>query len=259
MPFCTSYARGPPLSTDRIRAIAGRIVRQFRRDRRTVGMVFVVPMVVLTLIAVSLPQVATPVRLLDFLAPALLAALAFFFVFILTGISFLRERSQGTLERLMATPVSRADIVLGYMGGFLLFACLQSLVVLLFTVFVLQVNYIGPLWQIFVFLMLITVGAVNTGIFFSVFARNEFQVVQFIPLVIIPQLLLAGVMWPVEQMPGYLQTVSRFLPLTYAVRGLRAIMIEGRGLASLGLELSVLVAFAGLMVILAVGTLRRGT
>lgn len=239
-------------------AIAGRVVRQLRRDRRTLALVLVVPLVVMSLVAVSLPEAPGPIDVLDFLAPALLAGFVLMFVFILTGVSFLRERSQGTLERLMASPVSRWDIILGYLGGFFVFASLQSLAVLLFTVFVLQVHYQGALWQIFVFQMVITVAAVNLGIFFSVFARNELQVVQFIPLVIVPQFLLGGVMWPVEQMPGYLQAVSRVLPLTYAVRGLRAIMLEGKGLTSQGLELGILVGFAGLMVVLASGSLRRG-
>ncbi|MBI2916433.1 MAG: ABC transporter permease [Chloroflexi bacterium] len=246
------------MSADRILALASRVVRQLRRDRRTLGLIFMVPLVVMSLIAVSLPEVPGPVDVLDFLAPALLAAFVLLFVFVLTGVSFLRERSLGTLERLMASPVSRWDIILGYLAGFFLLASLQSLAVLLFTIFVLQVNYEGALWQVFVFQMVITVAAVNLGIFFSVFARNELQVVQFIPLVIVPQLLLSGVMWPVEQMPGYLQAVSKVLPLTYAVRGLRAIMLEGRGLGSLGLELGVLVGFAGLMVLLAASSLRRG-
>lgn len=251
-------ARRPKLSADRVLAIASRLVRQLRRDRRTLGLVFVVPLVVMTLVAVSLPEMPGPVRVLDFLAPALLAGFVLMFVFVLTGVSFLRERSQGTLERLMASPVSRWDIILGYLGGFFLLASLQSLAVLLFTVFVLQVNYQGALWQIFVFQMVITVAAVDLGIFFSVFARNELQVVQFIPLVVVPQFLLSGMMWPVEQMPGYLQAVSKVLPLTYAVRGLRAIMLEGHSLGSQGEELGVLVGFAGLMVLLAAATLRRG-
>ncbi|MBI4234050.1 MAG: ABC transporter permease [Chloroflexi bacterium] len=245
------------MSRSRVAAIAYRIVRQLVRDRRTLVLIFFVPIVVMTLVGLSFPESASP-GLLSFLAPALLSAMALFFAFILTGVSFLRERTQGTLERLMASPVSRGELVVGYLAGFALFAFVQSTIVLLFTIYALDVTYRGSLWQIFVFQIIITVGAVNMGIFVSTYARNEFQVVQFIPLVILPQIFLSGVLWPVEQMPRYLQWVSAFLPLTYAVQGLRKVMLEGRGLADVPLELGVLLAFAVAMSALGAATLRRG-
>jgi len=100
-------------------------------------------------------------------------------------------------------------------------------------------------------------GAVNLGIFVSTFARNEFQMVQFIPLIIIPQIFLCGVIWPVEQMPDYLQWLSTVLPLTYAVDGLRDIMLSGKSLIDVSIELAVLVGFAVLISIVAAATLRR--
>jgi ABC-2 type transport system permease protein len=101
-------------------------------------------------------------------------------------------------------------------------------------------------------------GAVNLGIFISTFARNEFQMVQFIPLIILPQLFLCGVIWPVAQMPDYLQWLSKILPLTYAVDGLRDIMLAGKSLLDVGFELSVLIGFAVVISIVAAITLRRG-
>lgn len=234
--------------------IAGRVVRQLTRDRRTMALLFIVPLVVMTLIGLSFPQAGV----LDYIAPALLATLALFFGFLLTGISFLRERSQGTLERLMASPLSRLDIVVGYLFGFFIFALAQTLIILLFTIYVLNVNYHGDLWQIFVFQVVVIIGAVNLGIFISTFARNEFQMVQFIPLIILPQVFLCGVLWPVEQMPGYLQWLSIILPLTYAVDGLRNIMLSGKNLMDVGFELGVLVGFAVFISIIAAVTLRRG-
>ena len=141
------------------------------------------------------------------IAPALMATLALFFSFLLTGISFLRERSQGTMERLMASPVSRLDVVLGYLFGFFIFALIQSLIILLFNfnIYVLDVSYYGELWHVLVFQIAIVTGAVNLGILISTFSRNEFQVIQFIPLIITPQIFLCGVIWPVEQMPDYMQ------------------------------------------------------
>ena len=234
--------------------IAGRIIRQLIRDRRTMAMIVVVPVVIMTLIGLSFPEEG----ILDHIAPALLATLALFFSFLLTGISFLRERSQGTMERLMASPLSRLDIVVGYLFGFFIFALTQTLIMVLFTIYVLGVNYYGDLWQIFVFQIVVITGAVNLGIFISTFARNEFQMVQFIPLIIIPQIFLCGVIWPVEQMPDYLQWLSAILPLTYAVDGLRDIMLAGKSLIDVGVELSVLIGFAAGISILAAITLRRG-
>lgn len=234
--------------------IAARVIRQLIRDRRTIAMIVIVPLVVMTLIGLSFPEE----DVLDYIAPALLATLALFFSFLLTGISFLRERSQGTMERLMASPVSRLDMVVGYLLGFFIFALTQTLIVVLFTFYVLDVNYSGDLWQIFIFQIVVIIVAVNLGIFTSTFARNEFQMVQFIPLIIIPQVFLCGVIWPVEQMPDYLQWLSAILPLTYAVDGLRDIMLAGKNLIDVGVELVVLVGFAAATSILAAVSLRRG-
>jgi ABC-2 type transport system permease protein len=234
--------------------VAARVIRQVTRDRRTMALIFIVPLVVMTLIGLSFPQS----NVLDYIAPALLATLALLFGFLLTGISFLRERSQGTLERLMASPVSRLDIVVGYLIGFFIFALTQTLIILLFTIYVLDVSYQGALWQIFIFQVVIIIGAVNLGIFISTFTRNEFQLVQFIPLIITPQVFLCGVIWPVAQMPEYLQWVSKFLPLTYAVSGMRDIMLSGQGLPEVGPDLGILVVFAVVMSVAASLTLKRG-
>jgi len=233
--------------------IAARVIQQLIRDRRTMILIVVVPLVVMTLIGLSFPESTV----LDYIAPALLATMALFFSFLLTGISFLRERSQGTMERLMASPVSRLDIVVGYLLGFFIFALLQTLIVVLFTIYVLDVHYYGDLWQIFIFQIVIITAAVNLGIFISTFARNEFQMVQFIPLIIFPQVFLCGVIWPVEQMPNYLQWLSKILPLTYGVDGLRDIMLAGQSLLDVGFELAVLVGFAVVISIVAAITLRR--
>ena len=236
--------------------IAGRIIRQIVRDHRTLGLIIVVPNVVMTLIWLSFPEMP---GMLDYIAPALLATLALFFGFLLTGISFLRERSQGTLERLMASPVSRLDIVIGYLLGFFLFALLQTLIIVLFTIYALDVQYKGDLWQIFVFQIIVLIGAINLGIFISAFARNEFQMVQFIPLIILPQVFLCGILWPVDQMNNVLQWIAKFLPLTYAVEGLRDVMLNGKSLTEVGFDLAILAAFAvGISVITAL-TLRRST
>jgi ABC-2 type transport system permease protein len=234
--------------------IAGRVFKQILHDRRTMALILVVPLVVMTLIGLSFPDESV----LDYIAPAMLTTLALFFSFLLTGISFLRERSQGTMERIMVSPVTRLDMVLGYLLGFFIFALTQTLIIVLFTIYVLGINFYGDLWQILVFQVVVITGAVTLGIFTSTFARNEFQMVQFIPLIIVPQIFLCGVIWPVEQMPEYLQWLSTILPLTYAVDGLRDIMLYGKNLIDVGFDLLILAGFAILTSILASLTLRKG-
>ncbi|MDA1036450.1 MAG: ABC transporter permease [Chloroflexi bacterium] len=242
------------MNIDRTLALALRIIRQISRDRRSVGLIIVAPVVVMSLVGFSFID-QRPV--LDRVAPALVATFAMFFTFLLTGVSFLRERSQGTLERLLTTPVARADILVGYLLGFLVFATLQSLVVLLYTLVALQVEYQGSFWAMMVVLMTLTVVSVNLGIYISTFARNEFQVVQFIPIILAPQIFLSGVVLPVQQLPGYFQAVSNVLPLTYAVDALRGIMLQGESLVDVGPELAVLSGFAVILLGLAALTVRR--
>ena len=245
---------GRAVSIDRTLAIAVRIVSQISRDHRSVALIIVAPIIVMSLVGFSF---ADQRDILNRIAPGLIGAFALFFVFLLTGVSFLRERSQGTLERLLTTPVGRADILAGYLLGFLLFAGIQSLVILLYTIFALRIEYEGSLWQIFVLLFVVTIVAVNLGIFISTFARNEFQVVQFIPIMLLPQIFLSGAVLPFEQLPGYFQAIGHFLPLTYAVDGLKALMLEGETLGGIGQELAVLGAFAIGILALAAITVRR--
>jgi ABC-2 type transport system permease protein len=196
---------------------------------------------------------------LDYLGAALIGLVVFFLVFVVTSVSFLRERTQGTLERLMATPLRRAEIVLGYMIGFTVLALIQSAEVLVFSLYVLKLYNAGSVWLIFLVAILMAIAAVNLGIFISMFARTEFQAVQFIPLVIVPQFLLSGILVPVSSEPGWMQVISKVLPLTYAVDGLRSVMIRGANLSwpALQLDTGVVFGFCVLMVVLASLTLRR--
>ena len=211
---------------------------------------------------------------LDALAPVFIGYFGYFFVFILTGISFLRERIGGTLERLLATPITKPEIVLGYSLGFGIFATLQVIVLLTFVLMRLDVPALGPLPSFtiglhvpiagspllaFALALLLALGAVNLGIFLSTFARTELQILQFIPVVIVPQGLLSGIFWPVDSLPTVLQPVARVLPLTYAVEALRDVMIRGHDLSAAGVQLAIVVlaAIAALFVALAAATIRR--
>lgn len=195
---------------------------------------------------------------LDYFAPVFIAFFAFFFVFLLTSVSFLRERNQGTFERVFASPVNNAEIVLGYFLGFSVFAFIQSIIVLLFTIYVLNVHFLGSIWFVFLIELLLVVGSVNLGIFLSSFAKNELQVVQFIPLMIVPQGLLSGLIFPIKTMPTILQWLSWAMPLTYANNALRDIMIKGKDLASVSFDIYILSAFAIAMIVLAAISIRKG-
>jgi ABC-2 type transport system permease protein len=233
--------------------VARRVMLQVIRDRRTIALIIVAPLVIATVAGFSIPDKTV----LDTASPAILATLIIFFGFLITGISFLRERTQGTLERMLVSPMSRMDIVAGYLLGLLLFALLQTLIMFFYMVYVLDINYMGDLWQILVFQILIGIVAVCMGTFFSAFARNEFQMIQFIPLIIVPQVFLSGLFIPVNQLPYVLEWISKFLPLTYGVEGIRALMQQGQSLPDIGFDIGILAAFALGFLILASLTLKQ--
>jgi ABC-2 type transport system permease protein len=215
----------------------------------------------------------------DVLSPIFLGFFGYFFVFLLTGVSFLRERIGGTLERLLATPVTRGEIVLGYSLGFGIFATIQVIVLTLFILNSVDVPSFGPFGDYstpafsiglgvdsagspvlaFLIALLLSIGAVNLGIFLSTFARTELQVIQFIPLVIVPQGLLGGILFPTAQLPDVLNAIAHVLPLTYAVEGLREVMLKGADLTStvVQTDLAVLGGIALFFVVLASGTIKR--
>lgn len=189
-------------------------------------------------------------------APAILAFLAYFFVYILTGISFLRERVGGTLERLMATPITRGEVVLGYTLGFGLFATIQVGLLLLWSFGTVEVPALGPLPAFsiglglanagnpllaYLVVVIAALGSVSLGIFVSSFARTELQVVQFIPIVIVPQFLLSGVLFPISSLPEVLQPLVWLMPMTYAADGLRQVLIAGADLGTTALQVDLLV------------------
>ena len=206
-------------------------------------------------------------------APAIVGFFAYFFVYILTGVSFLRERTGGTLERLLATPVARGEIVAGYTIGFGLFATVQVGLLLAWAFGSARLGPIGPLPAVsvglglavagspllaFLVVLLLALGAVSLGIFLSTFARTELQIIQFIPLVLAPQFLLSGVLFPTSSLPAVLRPLA-VMPLSYAVDGLRQVFVRGADLAvgSLQLDLLVLAGFVVFFAAIASLTIRR--
>ena len=197
--------------------------------------------------------------IVDGFAPTFIAFFAYFFVFLLTSVAFLRERAQGTLERLMVTPVGRVEILAGYMLGLGVFALLQSFVVVGVAVLALRIHFYGNIVWVFLGVALLTLGAVNLGIVTSTFARNEFQAVQFMPVVVIPQALLSEAFFPLDGMPEWVRLLSRVFPLTYAVDVVKGVMVSGRGIEDrvIWTGMLALVAFAVAFLLAGAQTLRR--
>lgn len=194
---------------------------------------------------------------MDYVAPVYIAFLVLFFVFLITCVSLVQERTHGTMERLSATPATRVEIILGYFIGLGVYAIMQGALILVFSIFVLKTVYSGSLLLLFLIIVILAVVGVALGMLASSFARNEFQVVQFIPLLIIPQMLLGGTVVPVEDLPAILIPIAYCMPLTYANMALRDVMIKGWGLGQIFPQLIALCGFALILVLLDIVALRR--
>ncbi len=192
---------------------------------------------------------------MDFFTPVLPPFFVFFFVFVLSGLSFLRERLNGTAERILASPLNRSELVSGYILGFFPAAMVQAAVVMLFARYVLSGLWGGWIAVIVVFLLCLV--AECLGVFISAFARSEFQVLQFIPLVILPQVLLCGIIWPIDTFPDWLRITAYCFPLTYAVEAIRDVAIRGFGILDVWQDLAMLIAFTILGTTLAALSVRR--
>ena len=234
-------------------ATAGRVLAQLRRDHRTVALLIVLPCAIVGLIAWMFS--GTPV--LDQMGPVLVGFFPLFVMFLVTSVATQRERSSGTLERLMTTPLRKGDLVAGYALAFGALAVVQALVVVGFALLV-GMDVAGPLWLVVVVAILTAVLGCTLGLAASALARTEFQAVQMMPLVIIPQLITCGLLMPRDQMPTVLEWVSRVLPLTYTVEAMQQ-LAAGSGWAEVQGAVAVVAAWTVGAVVLGVLTLRRRT
>ncbi|OFD94893.1 ABC transporter permease [Bacillus mycoides] len=183
------------------------------------------------------------ITMFDGLGPVLIGFFTFFFVFILSGVSFVRERLSGTLERLLSTPVRRWEIVVGYIIGFGIFAFIQSIIIVSFSVYILDLYVAGSIWLTLLITCMLSLTALTLGTFLSAYANNEFQMIQFIPLVIVPQVFFSG-LFPMESMNTWLQMLGKLFPLTYGGDAMRQVMIRNQGFAEIALDLTVLLLFS---------------
>lgn len=164
----------------------------------------------------------------DSLGPVFIGVFAFFFVFLIAGVSFLKERTSGTLERLLATPLRRWEIVAGYIAGFGLFTGVQAVLIALYSIHGLGLMMAGSTLYVLLVTLLLSVTALSLGTFLSAFANTEFQMIQFIPLVIVPQIFFSG-LFDLESMSPWLRWLSHLMPLTYGADALRGVMLRGEG------------------------------
>ncbi|KRM73260.1 ABC transporter permease [Secundilactobacillus collinoides] len=174
--------------------------------------------------------------------PILLGFFVFLFVFLISGISLLHERTTGTLSRLLATPIRRSEIIIGYLTGYGIFAVLQTLLLVWFAFNVFQVKIVGNFWLLVLINLCLALVALSMGIFISTFANSEFQMIQFIPIVIIPQILFSGLV-PLSGMATWLQWLAHIFPLYYGATSLTNVATKGADLASITPNLLILIAF----------------
>ncbi|MBT2216504.1 ABC transporter permease [Virgibacillus dakarensis] len=198
---------------------------------------------------------STDLELFDNIGPVLIGLFVFFFVFLLSGVSFLRERTQGTLERLLATPLKRWEIVAGYMGGFGIFIILQSIIIVLYSVYVLGMYMDGSIFAVLCITFLLAIAAQSLGTLLSAYAKNELQMIQFVPIAIVPQVFFSGI-FHTEQV-GWIDAIGKIMPLTYGGDALKEIMIRGQGLSSVMGDIWVLIGFSLVFILLNVVALRK--
>ena len=236
-------------------ATAARVLRQLRHDHRTLALLLVVPCVLIGLLAWVFE--GTPV--FDRLGAPLLGVFPFVVMFLVTSVTTLRERRSGTLERLLAMPLGKADLVGGYALAFGGLAVVQAVVATGFAIWVCGLDVAGPVSLLLVVAVADAVLGCTTGLMLSAFATTEFQAVQFMPAVVLPQFLLCGLLVPRDQLNSLLHSVSDVLPLSYAVDAMTRVTTEPDVTSGMLGDLLVVVAFAVLTVTLGAATLRRRT
>jgi ABC-2 type transport system permease protein len=192
----------------------------------------------------------------DNFGPVLVGFLVFFFVFLVSGIAFVRERTTGTLDRMLATPIRRWEVVLGYAAAFATLVVVQSTIIATASVYLFGLMLVGSFAWLLVITTLLAISAMTIGMLLSAFARSEFQLIQFIPVVIVPQIFFSG-LFQLETMHPALVALGRVLPLTYGAHAMREIMIRGGGASALAVDLAVLSIFPAVCLAANVVALKR--
>ncbi|MCW2740120.1 MAG: drug efflux pump, inner rane subunit, DrrB family [Blastococcus sp.] len=240
-------------------ATAGRVLRQLRHDRRTIAMMLVLPSVLLGLLHLLWKDVPGQPGIFDRVGLTMLGIFPFVVMFLVTSIAMLRERTSGTLERLLTTPLARLDLLLGYGLAFGVAATVQAVVTVTIATTVYGLEVAGSVWLVVLIAVVDAVLGVALGLLASAFARSEFQAVQFMPVIVLPQFFLCGLLVPREQMAGWLQAISDVLPLSYAVEALQEVGRSTEATGTMWVDGGVVAGAALLALALAAATLRRRT
>lgn len=235
-------------------ATASRILQQLLHDKRTIALMFLAPTILMSLLAWVF---SNNDHMFNTIAPALLGVFPFVIMFLITSITTLRERTSGTLERLMTMRISKADIIIGYALAFGIFGIIQSIITSSVAIYWLGMDVAGPQWFVIVVAIADTLLGVALGLLASAFARTEFQAVQFMPAFIFPQLIVCGLFVPLAQLPDALNAAAYWLPLTYAVDALNGVVTNSDITGDMWRDIWVVGCFIVAALTLASLTLRR--
>jgi len=210
---------------------------------------------------ISIEQVYTygggDTRFIDYFAPGVICFAIMMVTTMITIILFVNERRNGTLQRLLASPASESEIVVGYALAFAVIGVIQSIVVLIAAILLFDISIVGNIFLALIVILLLAFGHQGLGILLSAGAKNELQAIQFVPLILFPSILLAGLFWPIESIPSYLQPLSYIIPLRYGIDAERSIMLRGWGIGEIWIDIVVLVLFALLTLSASVLLLKR--
>ena len=243
-------------------ATAGRVLDQLRLDRRSIALILVVPALLLTAVYFLFENESLPAgvpRTFDRVGLMMLAIFPFVVMFLVTSITMLRERTSGTLERLLTTPIHKADLLFGYALAFSVMAALQSLVATAVAYWIFGLDIKGSPALVVMVAVVNAVLGVALGLFCSAFARTEFQAVQFMPVVVVPQILLCGLFVARSRMNGFLEALSNLLPLTFSVDALQEIAGNSAATAAMWQDVGIMASVVLAVLVLAAMTLRRST
>lgn len=243
------------MSLRRTIATAGRVLNQLRHDPRSIALMLIAPSLLVGLFAWLFSDQD---GVFDRFGGAILALFPFIVMFLVTSITTLRERRSGTLERLMTTPLGKGDFIIGYAAAFGSMAVVQAVITVSFAVFVCGLQVDGPLWALGLVAVVDALLGTALGLLASAFAQTEFQAVQFMPVLVFPQIILGGLFMPRDQMPDVLYAISDWLPLSHAIDAIQAVTGGDEGW-DVGSPLLVVLAFAVGCLALAPLTLRRRT
>ncbi len=235
-------------------ATSGRVLRQLAHDPRTIALLFIVPPVLLTIMKYVFDGVP---KVFDGIAPMLLGTFPMIMMFLITSIGTLRERTSGTLDRLMTMPISKLDFMLGYAIAFSLLGFLQALVSSFVMIHLLGVDVAGGELAAIIGAVCAAFLGTTLGLFTSAFARSEFQAVQFMPAFIFPQLLICGLFIARDQMSQPLQWLANVMPLTYSVDAMKQVTEHSSWTSDLTNDLIIVVVFGLAILILGSVTIRR--